>query len=86
MTTNNDVPVAPTPHQASGSSPAPARLKLINAGPSADGQRVQVHFVTDTNQVTTVQLEADVAANFRTLLGQILEQMSGPSPNRGRLN
>ena len=86
MTTNKDVPVVPRFPQATGHDPAPARLKLINAGLSADGQRVQVHFVTDTNQVTTVQLETDVAANFHTLLGQILAQMCRPNPQRSRLN
>ena len=88
MTINDNLPAALRRQAAPGAAPggSPGRLKLINAGPSADGQLVHLHFVTDANHVTSVQLETSVAVNFYTLLGEVLARTRDPEHNRPRLN
>lgn len=55
-------------------------LKLINVGPSADGTRVDLHFLTMANRVTTVQLDVTVATGLYNLLGTTIGRIKSGQP------
>jgi hypothetical protein len=57
---------------------APAALRLINTGLSADRKHVHLHFIAGDGQVVTVQLETEVAVRFYQSLGGVLGQINGP--------
>lgn len=73
-----------------GATPAaqPDGLKLIDVGVSADGRRVDLHFLTMTNRVTSVQLDVTVATGLYNLLGATIGRIKAglPPSSPTRLN
>lgn len=58
------------------------RLKQIKTGLSSDGHRIQMQFVTDQNNATTVRLEPEIAMLLHTRLGELLTQLIGRGHSR----
>ena len=75
---SDNAPVAPV---------APGRrLKFINMSPIDAGRRILLQFIADDNHVTTIQLEAALAAAFHARLGEVLLRSSDNPAELVRLN
>jgi hypothetical protein len=74
------LPAIPASASASVTAPPPQQLKLIIPGLSPDRRHVHVHFITDSNHVTTIQLQIAVAMTFHTRLGEVLASRNALQP------